>query len=303
MTAAANRSSHHETSGSVRVASGEPPHFPSRRELRRQRLADEKSRRRCARKGSRRAGSSMVRGTILTALALATVALPAAGFVGPQNTMAMPSKFGAIAAVEESWVDSTVPTAIRAADLDRVDTAVSRVRVRTPLELRSCSEAGVAANGERKITEAAAIVWPLMEGSFTYASPFGMRFHPVLGTSRLHAGVDLAGALGTPIFAAADGIVVESNPDPTAGYWVLIEHHYASGEVFYTGYGHMYSDQVEVKVGDQVVAGQQIAGIGSNGYSTGPHLHFEVHDATNTPIDPWPWLSEHDAQQPGASCQ
>nr|WP_226436496.1 M23 family metallopeptidase [Rhodococcus yananensis] len=133
---------------------------------------------------------------------------------------------------------------------------------------------------ERAAREAAArrplFVLPAV-GSFT--SHFGARW----GT--LHAGVDIANAIGTPIYAVADGVVIDSGPASGFGMWVRLLH--ADGTV--TVYGHI--DQSLVSVGQQVMAGDQIATMGNRGFSTGPHLHFEVHLNGVDKIDPVPWLA------------
>lgn len=116
------------------------------------------------------------------------------------------------------------------------------------------------------------------EGVFT--SPFAMRW------GVMHNGIDLANALGTPIVAAADGTVIDSGPASGFGNWIRIRHD--DGTV--TVYGHMQT--LDVKVGERVSAGQKIAGMGSEGFSTGSHLHFEVHPNGGAPIDPIPWLKE-----------
>lgn len=103
----------------------------------------------------------------------------------------------------------------------------------------------------------------------------------------MHSGIDLANSLGTPIVAAADGEVVEAGPASGFGLWVQIKHD--DGTI--TVYGHMY--EFSVSVGQRVKAGDQIATIGSNGQSTGPHLHFEVWQGGGTKIDPIAWLSQH----------
>lgn len=278
-----------------------PTKFPTRRELQQQ-----KNRKRTTSSSQgkiARSGAVAVRGVLLGALAAATIAAPLAGFVGPDSTQSVPTKIGILSAgTTESWRSAAGLRAPEAADLTRVDTAASRQRIRNPLSITNCVQgATAAANGDRVVTETAPIVWPLAEGTFTFASPFGTRFHPILGVSRLHAGVDLAGPLGTPIYAASDGVVVDSAPQGGYGYWVRIKHELPSGEVYYTGYAHMYAQDVLVHVGDVVKAGQQIAAIGNTGYSTGPHLHFEVHDSYDTPFDPMPWLQEH-ARQIGEGC-
>ena len=102
----------------------------------------------------------------------------------------------------------------------------------------------------------------------------------------MHDGIDLAGRLGSPIVAVGDGVVVEAGFAGGFGRWVAIRH--ANGD--YSIYGHMY--RYYVKVGEHVRAGQHIADIGSNGRSTGPHLHFGVArgSATGPFLDPVPWL-------------
>jgi murein DD-endopeptidase MepM/ murein hydrolase activator NlpD len=103
----------------------------------------------------------------------------------------------------------------------------------------------------------------------------------------MHDGIDLAGPLGSPIVAVGDGVVVEAGPAAGFGMWVVIRH--ANGD--YSIYGHMY--RYYVKVGQHVRAGQHIADIGANGFSTGPHLHFGVArgSVTGPFLDPVPWLA------------
>lgn len=269
--------------------------FPTRRELREQAKNQRKSSKRVS-------FSALTRGGLLAVLAAATVAIPVSGFVGPQNSLSIPSKTIVATASEHSWVESNDAAATEAVGLREVASAASRAKLRTPLEISQCLEV-MPANGDRAVTESAPIVWPLVEGSFNFASGFGMRFHPVLGYSRLHAGIDLAGPLGTPIFAASDGVVLESHPEEGTGYWIRIQHEMPDGTTYYTGYAHMYASDVLVKEGDKVSAGQQIASIGNTGTSTGPHLHFEVHDSSDTSIDPAAWLATVNARQPGEGCE
>jgi murein DD-endopeptidase MepM/ murein hydrolase activator NlpD len=114
------------------------------------------------------------------------------------------------------------------------------------------------------------------QGSFT--SGFGPRG----GT--IHEGVDIANSIGTPILAAMPGEVIEAGPASGFGQWVRIQHD--GGTV--TVYGHVAT--FAVSAGQNVAAGDQIATMGNEGQSTGPHLHFEVHQ-DGTPIDPQAWLS------------
>ena len=102
----------------------------------------------------------------------------------------------------------------------------------------------------------------------------------------LHGGLDIANAVGTPIYAASDGEVIASGPTPGFGMWVKIRA--ADGTV--TLYGHI--DTTTVQTGERVMAGDQIATMGNRGNSTGPHLHFEVLMNGSNRIDPVPWLAQ-----------
>jgi hypothetical protein len=116
------------------------------------------------------------------------------------------------------------------------------------------------------------------KGIFT--SNFGYRW------GVLHAGIDLANSIGTPIYAVSDGVVIDSGPTAGYGMWVKLRH--ADGTV--TLYGHV--NTTLVSVGERVVAGDQIATMGNRGNSTGPHLHFEVLQGGTDRIDPVPWLAK-----------
>ncbi|PTX59671.1 murein DD-endopeptidase MepM/ murein hydrolase activator NlpD [Melghirimyces profundicolus] len=122
-----------------------------------------------------------------------------------------------------------------------------------------------------------------VEGPIT--SGFGMRYHPTQGVYKMHTGVDFGASLGTPIYAAAAGKVIEARPAAGYGYIVVIDH----GGGLSTLYAHMYSQDVKVKTGESVAKGQAIAAVGNNGWSTGPHLHFEVLK-NGEPIDPMEYL-------------
>lgn len=116
------------------------------------------------------------------------------------------------------------------------------------------------------------------KGIFT--SNFGYRW------GVLHAGIDLANSIGTPIYAVSDGVVIDAGPTAGYGMWVKLRH--ADGTV--TLYGHV--NTTLVSVGQRVMAGDQIATMGNRGFSTGPHLHFEVLLGGTERIDPVPWLAK-----------
>jgi murein DD-endopeptidase MepM/ murein hydrolase activator NlpD len=116
------------------------------------------------------------------------------------------------------------------------------------------------------------------QGAFT--SNFGYRW------GVLHAGIDIANSIGTPIMAASDGVVIEAGA--SAGYGMLVKLRHSDGTV--TLYGHI--NRSLVSVGERVMAGDQIAEMGNRGYSTGPHLHFEVLQNGTSRIDPTSWLAK-----------
>lgn len=118
------------------------------------------------------------------------------------------------------------------------------------------------------------------EGTFT--SGYGPRW----GT--MHKGIDIAAPIGTPIYAVQDGTVIDSGPASGFGNWIRIQHDDGSISV----YGHMPSDMLYVQPGDRVQAGDEIAGMGSEGQSTGSHLHFEIWPDGQNAEDPEPWLAE-----------
>lgn len=123
-------------------------------------------------------------------------------------------------------------------------------------------------------------IWPT-EGWLS--SGFGPRRHPITGEPDYHYGVDIAGIVGTPIRATADGTVVSAGRRPGYGLAVVIDHEYGRK----TLYGHL--SQIKVKVGQRVTKGQIIGAMGSSGLSTGPHLHYEVH-VNGRPVNPLHYL-------------
>ena len=140
------------------------------------------------------------------------------------------------------------------------------------------------------------VVFPLPEGTWVATSPFGMRVHPITGEYKLHTGADFAAADGTAILAAADGTVTVAEFTGGYGGLIVIEHT-IDGQKIATAYAHMWQHGIHVKAGDQVRAGQHIGDVGSSGYSTGAHLHFEVRQGgTNGDFfDPAAWLNQHGA--------
>ncbi|HEU4963286.1 MAG TPA: peptidoglycan DD-metalloendopeptidase family protein [Bacilli bacterium] len=106
-------------------------------------------------------------------------------------------------------------------------------------------------------------IWP-MPASHTISSGYGPRW------GGFHAGIDITAPVGTPIVAVADGKVIQAGPASGFGHWVVIAHSNGLLSV----YGHMYANGLRVHAGQTVKQGQVIAVSGSDGESTGPHLHF-----------------------------
>ncbi len=119
-------------------------------------------------------------------------------------------------------------------------------------------------------------------------SPFGYRIDPITGHSALHTGLDFPSDTGTPILAAAGGVVVVQEFHSAYGNMIEIDH----GNDLITRYAH--ASAVMVKKGDIVKRGQLVAKVGTTGRSTGPHLHFEVL-ASGVPQDPRLFLSAGEA--------
>jgi murein DD-endopeptidase MepM/ murein hydrolase activator NlpD len=130
-------------------------------------------------------------------------------------------------------------------------------------------------------------------------SPFGTRRSPFTKQIGQHAGLDLAAKVGTPIYAPADGVVVFAGRYPvkqSVGWWrygnlVALRH----GERFITLYGHC--EQIIVRQGQKVKQGEMLATVGNTGWSTSPHLHYEVRrleeDGNFVPVDPRVYILDH----------
>ncbi|MGR6328765.1 M23 family metallopeptidase [Sphingomonas sp. XXL09] len=128
-------------------------------------------------------------------------------------------------------------------------------------------------------------VQPVQHLQFT--SNFGIRSDPFRGTAAMHAGVDIPGPVGTPIYATADGIVAHAARQGGYGNMVEINH----GKGIATRYGHL--SKILVTDGSRVTRGQLIALMGSTGRSTGPHLHYEVRIDGHA-VNPIPFLTTAD---------
>ncbi|HTO98520.1 MAG TPA: M23 family metallopeptidase [Myxococcales bacterium] len=126
--------------------------------------------------------------------------------------------------------------------------------------------------------ETYALGWPLPE-TVRITSAFGAREHPILGGWRLHSGVDLGTAIGTPVHAVAAGVVRRASSDGINGRILVLDH----GRGVVTTYCH--NDALLVRNGQRVEKGQVIARSGDSGRTTGPHLHYQI-DLAGEPVDP-----------------
>lgn len=121
------------------------------------------------------------------------------------------------------------------------------------------------------------------------SSPFGWRIHPIEKIRKHHNGVDFAGALGTTVFAVADGTVIFAGPstlkfkngEPAGGGYLVKIRHKVNGEWITSAYMHMQKGSIAVKKGEKVTEGQKVGKLGNTGESTGPHLHFEIQRGKN----------------------
>ena len=114
-----------------------------------------------------------------------------------------------------------------------------------------------------------------------------MRIHPILDIRRLHDGTDIGAPCGTPIYAAAGGVVLEGYHSDSYGKRVVVDGGVVRGVNLSTSYNHL--SRMRVTVGDQVQRGELVGFVGSTGLSTGCHPHFSVYVNGYT-VDPETWF-------------
>lgn len=128
------------------------------------------------------------------------------------------------------------------------------------------------------------LAWPI-PGYTRITSKYGMRTHPITGVYKLHTGVDVSAPMGANFVAANDGIVIKAGYNGAYGNMVIIDH----GGGVSTLYAH--GSEIMVQVGDTVKRGETVVlKVGSTGYSTGPHAHFEVR-LNGEVTDPMPYIT------------
>ncbi len=212
----------------------------------------------------------------------AAVVAVAAGAVVAAGQAAAGSHDPAVADVAQA-ADLGAAPAVSGSNHVQLSQAPQVLDVAAPVDMKQFNQLlakGQKSASERAAREAAArrpMFAKFTEGAYT--SNFGMRW------GALHTGVDIANRIGTPIYAVADAEVIEAGPAAGFGMWVRLKHN--DGTV--TIYGHI--DTATVQKGQRVMAGDQIATMGNRGFSTGPHVHFEVWLNGVDKVDPIPWLA------------
>jgi len=160
--------------------------------------------------------------------------------------------------------------------------------------------AGVVAD-QRELAAVVPSTCPLAGGSFVLTSPYGSRISPFTGRPDFHSGIDLAARKGDTVHAAGDGIVTFAGRFPLSrnpalwrlGNVVVINH----GDRYLTIYAHL--NGISVRSGASVVRGARVGTVGNTGWSTSPHLHYEVRQLQpstreQTPLDPRIFILDHD---------
>lgn len=142
---------------------------------------------------------------------------------------------------------------------------------------------GGGSSGGGSVTGTGSFTWPVPSCTII-TSPYGSRMHPILGYERFHSGVDIGAGAGSTIVAADGGSVAVATYSDSYGNYVMINH----GNGYTTVYAHMSS--IAVSEGQSVSQGDTIGYVGSTGWSTGPHCHFEIRSGGST-VDPAGYFS------------
>ncbi|MDR9396416.1 MAG: peptidoglycan DD-metalloendopeptidase family protein [Pontimonas sp.] len=199
----------------------------------------------------------------------------------------------------EATFDAANDAALRAAEaLDEQleASATLEAQLAVLVEEREATEedyqAGVIA---RQLSEVRGMIDPGQISASGWARPtggyisshYGNRIHPIYGTTRFHAGIDLAHPCGQPVYAAREGTVSYAGWLGTGGNFIRLNH----GDGVTTGYMHLQSGSMYVNFGERVQTGQLIARVGTTGGSTGCHLHFETRRDWD-PVDPYYFMGD-----------
>jgi Peptidase family M23 len=169
------------------------------------------------------------------------------------------------------YTSASTTSAVNPAGIQLIVPAPRTNVIPTPVQSRVATGSSY---GSEQI--AANFVWPTKG---TLSSNYGRRW------GRMHAGIDIAGPIGTPVVSAADGVIVSSSYQG-GGYGNVIDVQHSDGSM--TRYGH--NSRLIASVGQTVKQGQHIADMGNTGRSTGPHLHFEIHPNGGNTVNPLAYL-------------
>jgi murein DD-endopeptidase MepM/ murein hydrolase activator NlpD len=186
-----------------------------------------------------------------------------------------------IAALEENIDEFTKAFEENAAAEREVQSQIdSLIKQKQAEEAAKAAAAQKGSSGGSVKAGKGTFIWPA-PSSYSVSSPYGYRIHPIFGTERFHAGIDIGASAGDQILAAAGGTVSIATYSSSYGNYVMISH--GGGNA--TLYAHMSSRVVSA--GDSVKQGDVIGYVGSTGWSTGPHLHFEIriNNALVNPMD------------------
>lgn len=243
---------------------------------------------------------------VLAGVGLGLVAIPLAGFAATHSGQGSAGQGGesvaqAAPVSSDLWQGSEA-SIVNADGLHLNQGAASRAKYRDPIEVSACVTVDAPSDGARTMTQRDSLYYPMLPGTYEITSTFSWRVSPISGEAMAHEGDDYAGADGTPFYAVADGTVKSVSSNDHSGGMTVIEHHLPDGTRYESAYLHQWPETIPVTVGQQVKAGQQIGTVGSAGWSTGPHLHFEIHDASGTPVDPGAWMAQHGASNIGTDC-
>jgi len=156
------------------------------------------------------------------------------------------------------------------ADIAREEDSVSAAIKKEAAGLAAQAAAAAKAQSAASTYVGGSFQWPLPASNNVVTCRYGMRTHPITGVYKLHSGVDLRATSGTNVYAANSGTVTRATYSSAYGNYVMIDH----GGGVVTLYGHM--KKLAVSKGQTVRRGQVIGYVGSTGYSTAPHLHFEI---------------------------
>ncbi|MGE0772911.1 MAG: M23 family metallopeptidase [Cyclobacteriaceae bacterium] len=154
----------------------------------------------------------------------------------------------------------------------KLNESVDKLRRKIYIETKSQDEVVQLAEEKEKLFAAIPAIQPIANKElYALASGYGMRIHPIYKVKKMHAGIDFAAAIGTPIYATADGLI-DVQSVSFSGYGKVIEIDHGFG--YRTRYAHMHG--FAVKKGQKVKRGELIGYVGDTGLSTAPHLHYEV---------------------------